>query len=563
MMRFCERALLGVRVTVSAVFVFLVAATVTGVGQTSVTTYHNDNYRTGWNNTETQLTPATVVSPTFGLLATVSLDDQVDAQPLVVPGVSITAGSNIGTHDVVYVVTANDSVYAIDADVGTILLQVSLGTPIPKPLTCNNNGPNVGITSTPVINTSSNTIYVMAYTKGSGGPSYQLHALDLGSLTDQVTPQTVTASHTLSDGTTFTFNATYQRQRPALVLANGNIYAGFGSFCDFSPSLSRGWLLGWNAATLASLSANQVLDTQATSPNSFFLSSIWMSGYGPSVDDSGNILFVTGNSDYSGTTYNGVTSIQESVVKVSPDLTTVLDLFTPMNQAHLDEQDADFGSGGVLVLPDQPGAYPHLAVAAGKVGVMFLMNEDHLGGYSPTTNNVFASHNIANCWCGESYYVDPSDGVARVVSSGGSKARVWKLQTSPTPALTNVTSSPFVNNGQDGGFFTAISSNGTSNPIIWALGRPASRTATKIWLYAFNPEAGGTTMTEIFHAVAGNWPNFTGNANLVPTVANGKVYVGTDQTLTIFGLLPSSAGFKLREIEDSAVAPSSSRRLHQ
>jgi hypothetical protein len=522
----------------SSIVAFAVAMALTASAQTSVTTYHNDNYRTGWNRAETQLTAANVIPTKFGLLATVALDDQVDAQPLMVPGVNITAGSNKGTHDVVYVVTASDSVYAIDANKGTVLLKQSLGTPVSEPLGCNNNAPNVGVTSTPVIDTSSSTIYVMAYTQDAGGPTYRIHGLDLGSLTDKVTAQIVTASHTLSDGTKFTFNATYQRQRPALLLANGNVYAGFGSFCDFSANLSRGWLLGWNATTLAPLSANQVLDTEATSPNTFFLSSIWMSGYGPAADDSGNILFVTGNSDYSGTTYNGVTNIQESVVKVSPDLTSVLDLFTPKNQAHLDQIDGDFGSGGVLVLPDQPGANPHLAAAAGKAGVMFLMNEDHLGGYSPAKNNVFGSYGVGACWCGESYYIDPSDGVARVLSSGGGRVRVWKLQTSPTPALTNVTNSPFVINGQNGGFFTSISSNGMANPIIWALGRPASQSANKVYLYAFNPEAGGSTMTELFHAAAGSWPNFFGDSNLVPTVANGKVYVGTNQALKIFGLKP-------------------------
>ena len=152
-------------------------------------------------------------------------------------------------------------------------------------------------------------------------------------------------------------------------------------------------------------------DTQATSPNSFFLSSIWMSGYGPAADDSGNILFVTGNSDYSGTTYDGVTNIQESVMKVSSNLTTVLDLFTPSDQGSLDQTDEDFGSGGVLVLPDQPGSLPHLAVAAGKDGNMYFMNEDNLGGYSTTKNNVFGTYSIGGCWCGESYFVDPSDGV--------------------------------------------------------------------------------------------------------------------------------------------------------
>jgi len=499
-------------------------------GQTSVSTYHNDNYRTGWNQQETVLTPANVNSASFGLLQTVTLDDQVDGQPLVVPGVNITAGSHQGKHDVVYVATEGNTVYAIDAESGTVLLSTNLGKPITRPLNCGNNGNNVGINSTPVIDITSNTLYVIAYTTG---PTYTIHALDLGSLTDKVSPQVVTGSHTLTDGTTFKFNASYQRQRPALLLAGGNVYAGFGSFCDLGANLSRGWLLGWSAGTLTPLPANQVLDIQASSPDDFFLSSIWMSGYGPAVDDSGNILFVTGNSDPSGTTYDGVSALQESVVKVSPDLTTVLDIFTPSNQAALDEADSDFGSGGVMVLPDQAGSIPHLAVAAGKAGSMFFMNEDHLGGYSTIKNNVLGTYQVGGCWCGQSYFVAP--GGARVVSSGGRNVKVWRVVTSPAPALTPLAVSLFIAGGQDPGFFTAISSNGKSNAIVWALSRPASKTQPSIYLYAFNPSA-GKTMTQLFKGVAGSWPAFTGNSNLVPVVANGEVFVASSKQLQIFGL---------------------------
>jgi hypothetical protein len=506
--------------------------------QTAVTTYHNDNYRTGWNSAESALTPTTVGTSSFGLLAKVAVDEQVDAQPLVVPGVNITAGKNQGIHDVAYIATGNDTVYAIDADAGTVLLSQNLGKPVTWPLGCNNNGPNVGIDSTPVIDVSSNTIYLIAYTQDSTGPAYRIHALDLGNLTDKVTPTVVSASHTLTNGTTFTFNATYQRQRPGLLLANGNVYAGFGSFCDYSANLSRGWLLGWNAATLAPLSANRLNNQQATSPDTFFLSSIWMSGYGLAADDSGNIVFVTGNSDYSGTTYDGVSNIQESVVKVSSDLTTVVDLFTPSNQSALDQGDVDFGSGGVLVLPDQPGSTPHLAVAAGKYGSLYLMNEDKLGGYSTIKNNVLGTYQVGACWCGESYFVDPNDGAARVVSSGGQDVMVWKLQTSPSPKLAGVTHSPALRSGQFPGFFTSVSSNGNATPIIWALTRPLSQSSTAVGLYAFNPESGGKVMTLLFHANAGAWPNFGGDLNQVPVVANGKVYVATDKQLQIFGLKP-------------------------
>jgi hypothetical protein len=502
--------------------------------QTAVTTYHNDNYRTGWNSTETVLTPANVGSSSFGVLFKVKLDDQVDAQPLIVPGVNITAGNFPGVHDVVYVATENDTVYAIDANSSSVLLTQSLGTPVHMPLGCNNNGPNVGINSSPVIDPSSSTLYVIAYTQDNTGPTYRVHALDLGNLTEKLTPQVVTASHTLSDGSSFVFNAKYQRQRPGLLLANGNVYAGFGSFCDFSANLSRGWLLGWNATTLTPLSANDVFDIQPTSPNSFFLSSIWMSGYGPAADDSGNVLFVTGNSDPSGITYDGVTNIQESVIKVSPNLTNVLDLFTPSNQATLDEKDSDFGSGGVLVLPDQPGSIPHLAVAAGKAGEMFLMNEDKLGGYSPNKNNVLGINSIGRCWCGQSYFVDPTDGLARIVSSGGHQVEVWKLQTSPSPKLTALTGAS-VSSGQFPGFFTSVSSNGTASPIIWAITRPTSPGAS-IGFYAFNPESGGSKLALLYKNHAGPWPNYNGDANLIPVVANGKVYIASYQTLQIFGL---------------------------
>jgi len=320
-----------------------------------------------------------------------------------------------------------------------------------------------------------------------------------------------------------------------LLLANGNIYTGFGSFCDLSANLSRGWLLGWTAGSLTPFPSNQLLDQQATSPASFFLSSIWMSGYGLAADDEGNILFVTGNSDPTGLTYDGVTNIQESVVKVSPTLTTVLDLFTPKNESGLDKVDNDFGSGGVLVLPDQPGSTPHLAVAVGKVGTLFLMNEDKLGGYSPTKNNVLGSYFTGDCWCGQSYFVDPADGLGRVVSSGGRVVRVWKVQTSPKVALSLGKLSPGVGGGQDPGFFTTISSNGKANPIIWALSHPPNSGTPSIYLFAFDPES-GSPMKQLFKGTAGTWPNLGGNANLVPVVANGLVFVASNQQLQVFGL---------------------------
>ena len=529
----CSPPLVGRRKLRSNLVMWLfVLAMRCAVAQTvAVTTYHVDNYRTGWNKTETRLTPTAVSGSTFGILRTVPLDQRVDAQPLVVPGVNVTAGKYQGRHNVVYVVTANTTVYMIDADNGTILLSTNFGHPAPKPPGCNSGKLGVGITSTPVIDRASGTLYLMAYTNDTSGPTYRVHALDVGNLTDKVTPQIVSASHTLVNGKTFTFNANYQRQRPGLLLVNGNVYAGFGSFCDLNANLSRGWVLGWNAATLTPLVSNQLVDTQVGTTKTVFLSSIWMSGYALAADSAGNVLFATGNSEAG--TYDGETNLQESAVKLSPDLSSVVDLFTPSDQHGLDLADIDFGSGGVMVLPDQGGNIPHLAVAAGKEGTMFLMNEDNLGGYSAFKDNVLGSYWVGHCWCGQSYFVD-SDHVPRVVSSGGNVVRLWKLTTNPSPVLTSAGISNPILTGQDPGFFTTISSNGMATPVIWALSKDH---VNNIYLYAYDPDTQVKgIIKQIYQNIVGSWPIPSANANLVPVVANGKVYVASYQELTILGL---------------------------
>jgi hypothetical protein len=511
----------------------------------AVTTYHYDTLRTGWNNGESSLSYSNVNSSSFGLLHTVTLNDQVDAQPLIVPNETTTIGVAPGKHDVVYVATESDTIYAIDASSGTVLFQQNFGTPVPTPLGCNNNGPNVGINGTPVIDQAANAMYVIAYTLVSSEPTYTIHELNLSNLTDIVTPVVVSASHTLSDGSTYMFDATYQRQRPGLLEANGNIYAGFGSFCDFSASMSRGWLLGWQVGSLTPLPANRLNDVLATSPNSFFLSSIWMSGYGVAADPSGNLYFATGNSDPSGTTYNSVTNISETVAKVSSDLTELLSFFTPSDVDQLDENDEDFGSGGVLLLETRPKSLlPPLAAAAGKAGTLYLMNRHNLGGYTPGgPNMVLATENIGGCWCGQSYFDAASDSVPRIVASGGNTVTVWKVQTSPSVHLVAAGSSPGLPGGQDPGFFTTVSSNGSAaGAIIWALARPQTIPGN-VTLFAFEaqPPSENSTLETLYQAPAGSWEDSNGNSDLVPVVANGKVYVASYQQLDIFGLLSPNA----------------------
>ena len=515
-----------------------------------ISTYHGDTLRTGWNANETVLTPATVGSAAFKQLGNVVLDGQVDAQPLFV-GAQTIAGQ--GVHNVVYAATENNTVYAIDGDSGTILLQKNLGTPVPVaqlPGQCNNNSSVVGINSTPVLDTTAQALYVITYTFENNAAVFRIHALNLQSLADNVAPVIISGSGTLNPSNTkFNFNPASARQRSALLLSQGNVYAGFSSFCDNSANVSRGWVLGWNATTLAPLANPALLNRDSTSVNNFFLTSVWMSGYGIAANASGSLYVVTGNSDPSGTAYNPPYGLGESVVKLSPDLTAIQSYFTPAggngaDYASLDASDGDFGAGGVMLLPVQPGPHPNVAVAAGKFGTMYVLDANNLGGYKqglpPYTDNIFTSYSIGPCWCGESYF-QAADGVGRVVSSGGTQAIVWKINNGVNPNFTQVGTAPLMSSQeQDGGFFTSVSSNGTqaNSQIIWAMGRPNNTSPATVTLYAFDPSSvnGSGTMATLFTGAAGTWPYSGSDANLVPVVANGKVYVASYKQLTIFGL---------------------------
>jgi hypothetical protein len=501
-----------------------------------ITTHHYDNFRTGWNPYEFTLTPANVGS--LRLATQIPLDEQVDAQPLFASGVTIAGG----THNVLFLATENDTIYALDAATGAVLLQRNFGAPVPQsvlPGFCANNSVSVGINSTPVMDFAAQILYVMVYTYENNTPVYRLHALALGTLADKVTPAVVQAKARLDDGSTWNFQPGYSRQRSALLLSGGNVYAAFASFCDINPDVSRGWLLGWQAGSLTPLPTNQLNNKliPSQSPNDFFLSSIWMSGYGIAADGSGFLYFTTGNSDPSGTTYDPTNNLSESVVKMSPDLSQVLSHFTPSGPqgvSWLDVTDNDTGSGGFLGIPMQPGGL-YLGTAAGKVGQMFLLDRVNVG-------KLYGTYSIGPCWCGESYFVG-ADGTGRVVSSGGNQIIVWRLQTSPSVALVQESAlQPLpATSVQDGGFFTSISSNGNNNAIIWAVGRPLNANPANVTLYAFDPKAaaGGST-NWLFSAVAGTWPHLGGDANIVPVVANGRVYVASYKSLAIFGL-PSPA----------------------
>src|SRR5262245_25055211 len=474
------------------------------------------------------------------------------------PATHLTASATYGEavqSNVVYVATGSNTIYAIDATAtnGEVLLSRNLGRPVPisaLPGRCNNNGPNVGITSTPVIDLATRTMYVIAYTRKNDNTStYYVHALDLQNLADRVAAVEVSASHSLIDGSTFNFDANVQRQRAGLVMANGNIYAGFASFCDLRKDVSRGWLLGWKASSLEPLPATQ-LNNRIASPDSPRLSSIWMSGYGIAADASGDLFFSVGNSDKlscpspcpdTPDTYNPPDNIQESVVKMSGDLTKILDYFTPYNHHGLDQADFDLGAGGVLLLPEQPGPIPRLAATAGKFSPVYLLNRDNLGKYGAGGKDQVVGTADAGgwCWCGPSYFRG-SDGVGRLVTSGGTfviggdnYVIVWQDQTSPPVKLVQASKSENLPSGHLAGFFTTVSSKGTTaeTAIIWAIARPTPKT-DDLTLYAINPENGLT----LYSQAAGKWSQRSANPNIVPVVANGRVYVASDKELAVFGL---------------------------
>jgi hypothetical protein len=541
----------------------------------AVLTWHDDNFRTGWQQQETILNTSTISS--LRISHQLVLPDYVDAQPLVIPGF-------INSHDIVFVADESNWVSQIDANTGTVLKQVNLGRPIPTPLKCANNGPNVGINATPVIDWASQTLFVVAYVNANPAvnppsPTYFIHALDLVTLKDKVPPLKLAASHTLTDGSATTFDATYQRQRAGLLFANNRIYAGFTSFCDFTPNKSRGWLLGWswNGTALTALPANQ-LDDRQTAPSTFFLSTIWMSGAGPASDESGNLIFATGNSDgpfaktstwtdsapcsetATGTVPTNVpcSNTQESVVKIKGDLTGITGLFSP--NAHygsfspdtlqLDQKDQDLGSGGVLLVPQRGSAL--LAAIGAKDGRLFLFDRAGAG------LKFLQLRQGLGCYCAPSYFTG-SDGVGRIVASHGNVVQTFQI---PATTLSPEGTSSRLSTGQDPGFFTTVSCNGggafgncINTPIIWAVSRPISNSSNGVNLYGFSGSAVGGSYPLLFGPTkVGSWLSVGAhNANIVPTISNGRVYVAAWRLLTILNLkVTPAAAVPLADTQEGA-----------
>ncbi len=369
--------------------------------QVNVVTYHNDNARTGVNANETVLTPSNVNKNNFGKLFTQGVDGIVVGQPLYLSNISIPGSSE--THNVVYVATQHDSVYAFDADNNAginaqPLWHVSFINPAAGITTVPGTVQGctgvtafteLGIVSTPVIDPNTGTLYVIAKTDENGTFVHRLHALDVATGQEKFNgPVKLKATFRTNTGSVATFKDLYQMNRPGLLLVNGTIYAGFGSNgCNYG---NQGWVLAYDALTLQQVGAFDTSPVKLQQVGAFDtspvkgLSSIWQSGAGLTADSAGNIYAETGEGGFDADM--GGQDFGSSVLKLTqtPSGLPLTDYFTPYNQATLSQMDLDLSSAGVLVLPDQPGgAHPHLAVATGKQGILYLLDRDNMGHYNP------------------------------------------------------------------------------------------------------------------------------------------------------------------------------------
>jgi mono/diheme cytochrome c family protein len=490
------------------------------LGHLGVYTQHNDNARTGANLFETTLTPANVNARQFGLLFRHVIDDQVFAQPLFVPNLLIAGGR----HNIVIVASAANTLYGFDADRDVApFWQVNLGPPgsvQQHPFWCHDILGNMGIIGTPVIDSTAQTLYVVALTHEGGGFVQRLHALDIATGSDRPgSPVAIT-----TDG----FDPIQENQRPALLLSQGSVYVGFSSHCDVEPY--HGFLFRFDAVTLLQ---KGVLNLSPGAVGN----SIWQSGQGPAADDQGTLFFVTSNG-----TWDGRQNLSDSFLKVSHDL-RVLDWFTPTNYAELDKRDADLNSSGAMLLPGTHGV-----MGAGKQGIVYLVDTDHLGhlGDEHAVQHFPAAKGEINV--GPVYWSSAARGGLVYLWGQDDRLRVFafnKGRFNPEALAIGGATSAYP------GGILSLSANGDRDGVLWANAALAARGNDHIngpgVLRAY--DANDITH-ELWNSNLDPDRDTPGRVskNAPPTVVNGKVYlasfgsmpVGTG-ALYVYGLLPGTA----------------------
>jgi hypothetical protein len=527
-----QPGLYKVTATTSADASVSATVTVAVTDLTGVLTYHNDNARTGQNLKEYALTTSTVNSSTFGQLFSCPVDGYVYAQPLFVANLTVGGVK----HNVVYIATEHDSVYAFDADSAscaqlwkTSFLGIGVGTMSWQDTTSGTNDvfPEIGITSTPVIDPVTNTMYVEAKTKetvgtgcSAGLPCYfnRLHALNI----------TTGAEMAAVEITAPNFDPLRHFGRPALLLNNSTIYVGMGSHGDGCNW--QGWLFAYDPATL-----KQNFAWSTSNPSGCNGAAIWQGGDGPAADASGNVYVITGNG-----TYDGSKNFSESVLKLS-STGSLLDWFTPFNYATLDANDVDMGSAGPLILPDSVGSatHPHLLLATGKIAMLFLLDQTNMGKFHSgsnldlqevipvpppnTTQLDGGNYGVVAYWNGNIYSTGQNFPLSQfTISNGVIATPQWAKSANTFPPR---------------GAVPAVSASGSSNGIVWVLDLSGWTGSGRAVLYAYD----ATNVANLLYSSPATGTGAAAPAVkfTVPTVANGKVYVGGQGSVTVFGLLPN------------------------
>jgi hypothetical protein len=504
-------------------------------GQTNVLTYHNDNMRTGQNLSETLLTPENVQSATFGKLFTLAVDGKVDAQPLLVSGLTIPGK---GTHNVVFVATEHDSLFAFDADSGVAYWQVSLlkaGETTSDSRGCGQVVPEIGITATPVIDPSAGphgTMYAVAMSKDGGGAYHQrLHAIDITTGVEQFDgPVDVQATYPGTGDNSVSgsvaFDPKQYKSRPGLLVVNGVVYTSWGSHCDSRPY--TGWTIGYNETTLAQTSVFNF------APNGEG-AAIWGAGGGATADSDGTLFFQVANGTFDQTLnaagFPNMADYGNAFVKLSvAGAPTVLDYWTMFNTVSESNADEDLGSGGVLLIPDVTdagGNTRHLGIGVGKDGDVYMFDRDNMGKFDPVNNGNLYQEIPSGLGGGE--YATPAWFNGSVYFGAvGDVIRAFKM-TAATLAQTPATSqTSFLYPGTT----PSISANAALNGILWAV-----ENSSPAVLHAYDPNNLATELYNSSQAPSNRDQFGNGNKFITPMIANGKVFVGTPNSVAVFGLL--------------------------
>jgi hypothetical protein len=496
----------------------------------NVLTYHNDVGRTGQNLNETILTHSNVNSTSFGKKSFLTTDGLVDAEPLYVSNLQIGGAA----HNVVFVVTEHNSVYAFDADTFTQLWKVSMtpsGETTSDPVNgCGQVSPEIGITSTPVIDLKAGpngTIYLVAMTKNGSTYFHRLHALDLTTGADLAgSPVTIQASFPATGGT-ITFAPKQYKERAALLLLNGVIYTSWASHCDIDPY--SGWLMGYSQSSLQQTSVLNI------TPNGT-RAAIWMAGAGLAADPTGNIYFLAGNGTFddtlnsSGFPENG--DYGNGFIKLSTtgNQLAVADYFNMFNTDSESGADTDLGSGGAMVLPDlQDSAQNtwHLAVGAGKDTNMYIVNRDMMGKFN-VQNDSAIYQQLSGVLPGGVWAMPAYFNGTIYYGSVGAALQAFPITNAKVASASSSSSASFGYPGST----PSVSANGTSNGIVWTVQNGGTAV-----LHAYDA---GNLATELYNSsqAAAGRDSFAGNKFITPMIANGKVFVGTPTGVIVFGQLP-------------------------